>query len=218
MDPLETVALVRQKRGLSQLPNPMFIAGGENIPDPPEPEMSPEEAAIMDQFREYQADGDSDDARAPVQAEPAGHVSPPSPLIPPQFRPGVPIMPEPTKQVAQHAPPPLEVCVMNNIGTVFDQGTELTPDDVAAIKLVILRRASTRLQEQIQQVERPKAHNGKVAMDDAPREVQAVPPARKRGRPKGSRNKPKEVANALGRPDQANGSVPDAPAGEVPPA
>ena len=108
----------------------MFIDPG-NIADPPmAPEMSPEEAAIMDQFKDYEAE----QAPEPDQDGPA-----PSPLIPSQFRQSAPEPPQPTL-------PALELCVMNNIGTVFDQGTELTPEDVAAIKLVILRRASRRLQ------------------------------------------------------------------------
>lgn len=216
MDPLETVALVRQKRGMSQLPNPMFIDGGSIPVDPPAPEMSPEEAAIMKQFEYDDEHEGSDDAGAPG-LEPAGHVSPPSPLIPPQYR-GAGTLANPPALPAET--PPLELCVLNNVGSVFDQGTELTPDDIAAIKLVVLRRCSTRLQEQIEQVERPKASHGTlsgVAASDGHREeVQAAPPARKRGRPKGSKNKPKEVANEVGHAAEAERpGVPDAPAGEV---
>lgn len=201
MDPLEAVALVRSKRGLSTLPNPMFIEGGALPAEPPGvPELSPEEEAIM---RDIEDDRGSEAVGAPDLETPVGQTSPPSPLIPAQYRKPEPVVSQPEPEQLNTVTLPASDCMVSGtIGIVQGQGTTLTDMDVDAIKLIILRRAHATLQEQMRSItggKRSKASPVGQQGHEQPSAVQAAPSKKRgRGRPKGSKNKPKQPKEATG--------------------
>ena len=170
IDPLEAMDRVRQRLGKPAI-NPFAIDGVATEPDP----LTIEEQAEQDLIARM---GDDEPPMAP---EPVRMTPRPTP------------QPQPTAaQLPGPAPDFLVVIQGKDAGAAFKgREVQLSDRDTAKVKTVVLEAFAREARELLRQTRTPRRRKTASTTSGA---AQVVAAPKKMGRPKGSKNKPKEIS------------------------
>lgn len=185
IDPISVINAVRERQGREPI-NPFHIEG-----------FGPDEGPPMREFPDL--------PEGSVEFAPT-HSEFKSPLVPEGF----PLAGSEAAEQPTTTAPPVNMAagldmpdlrVWGTAGTFGDINADLDATDVAAVATIILRAAQRRVASRLNELKgRPQPGPEKQG-DSAPSVPAETKAPRKRGRPKGSKNKPKIVASPEPTPD-----------------
>jgi len=185
-NPLDALDLVRQRRGHDPI-NPYRIDDSAAV--------SEEERSEQDLIAKMAEDGPGAGEEVAARSGGDGQAPPPSPLIPelaPHIR-----APKAAAPVHPGIPAPdFVVLILGHEVEAAVKGrmVSLTESDAKAVKTILLEAWKREVMAELKAVKGARRRKAQTAPRPNPESEVAVAPVRKRGRPKGSKNKPRDPA------------------------